>query len=190
MFLDFKLLIFQAEDWSNTIKSPEYQLVGCGQKLLLRTQKSTNTHDSLCATREPTRSVLMMSNNSIPDITKRKTPDHKSERGRKSRTPDITDICAGDPDGPMSGRNLRGIVQQDTLEDEYSEHDSYFIAPGSCLRKSTPRQRLKSKVDSLDRQSEPCSQVNPTYHAYCDIHCQCKHAQNAIRRSGHNINIT
>ena len=179
-------MLFQAEDWSNTIKSPEYQLVGCGQKLLLKAQNSTDTRDSLCATPEPTRSVLMMSNTSIPDITRRKTPDFTSERGRRSKTPDITDICAGDPYGPMSGRNLRGIVQQDNLEDEYSEHDSYFIAPASCSRNSTPRQRLKNSGDSLD----PCNQVNPTYHAYCDIHCQCKHSQNSLRRSGHNINIT
>ena len=183
---NLKLFLLQAEDWSNTIKSPEYQLVGCGQKLLLKAQNSTDTRDSLCATPEPTRSVLMMSNTSIPDITRRKTPDFTSERGRRSKTPDITDICAGDPYGPMSGRNLRGIVQQDNLEDEYSEHDSYFIAPASCSRNSTPRQRLKNSGDSLD----PCNQVNPTYHAYCDIHCQCKHSQNSLRRSGHNINIT
>ena len=134
---------------------------------------------------------MIMSNSSIPDITKRKTPDFQSERTHKSQTPDISDICAGDPYGPMSGRNLRGVMRQDNLEDEYSEHDSYFIAPGTCSRNSTPRQRLKNKSDSLGRQSDSCSQVNPTYHAYCDIHCQCKHStQNTLRRSVDNMNLS
>ena len=167
-----------------------YHLVGPAQKLLLKAQNLTDTRDSLCATPENNCSVMIMSNSSIPDITKRKTPDFQSERTRKSQTPDIADICAGDPYGPMSGRNLRGVMRQDNLEDEYSEHDSYFIAPGTCSRNSTPRQRLKNKSDSLDRQSDSCSQVNPTYHAYCDIHCQCKHStQNTLRRSVDNMNL-
>ena len=133
-------------------------MVGPGQKLLLKAQgNSTDTRDSLCATPENNRSVMIMSNSSIPDITKRKTPDFQSERTRQSRTTDITDICAGDPYGPMSGRNLQGVIRHDNLEDEYSEHDSYFIVPGTCSRYSTPTQRLKNKSDSLDQQSDSCS---------------------------------
>ena len=137
------------------------------------------------------RSVMVMSNSSIPDITKRKTPEFQSERTQQSRTPDITDMCGGDPYGPMNGRNLRGVARQENLEDEYSEHDSYFIAPATCSRNSTPRQRLKNQSDSLEHQSDSCSQVNPTYHAYCDIHCQCKHSrQNTLRRSVHNMDMS
>ena len=62
----------------------EYHLVGPGQKLLLKAQNSTDTRDSICATPENNRSVMIMSNSSIPDITKRKTPDFQPERTRKS----------------------------------------------------------------------------------------------------------